>query len=348
MQSSNFAKAGLMALFLSVIALASWEFFLRKTDLPISYDDNEALWADKRAMVYEPINQATVFIGSSRIRYDLDIPTWQDMTGDHAIQLGNDGSNPRLVLDDLAKDENFKGKLIIDVTEGLFFGDFAPLDGHTIKEIEYFHHRTPTQRFSFEVNHLLESKFLFLDQDNYSFNAMMDHVPIPQRPNVFQMPLFPVEFDGDHFTRQAYMTPRFVQDSNLQNQVKAIWAFFGSLPHPPPPSGDKLQAIFNSVKSNVDKIRARGGKVIFVRTPSSGAAWMGESHGFPRAVYWDKLLSFTGCKGIYFLDYPAISNFQCPEWSHLSPDQAVIYTNNLVKILQEHAEWPMGNKLSKL
>jgi hypothetical protein len=54
---------------------------------------------------------------------------------------------------------------------------------------------------------------------------------------------------------------------------------------------------------------------------------------FPRKVFWDRLIAITGCPAINFADYPAITHFECPEWGHLSPDQAVIFTKNLVKIL---------------
>src|SRR5450755_993973 len=168
MHSSNFKRAGILALLVSLIAIISWEIHLRNNLVTISYDDNEALWADKRAKVYQPSDQATVFIGSSRIKFDLDIPTWESLTGENAIQLANVGSRPNPVLEDLANDTNFKGNLIIDVTEGLFFGDFALYDKSTVKKIKYFKDRTPTQRFSFEVDHALESQFVFLDQDSWS------------------------------------------------------------------------------------------------------------------------------------------------------------------------------------
>ncbi|MEJ0083263.1 MAG: hypothetical protein WDM78_20450 [Puia sp.] len=76
----NIIRAGALALSLSLIAILSWEFHLRHTGHDLTYDDNEALWADKRAMVYNPADNATVFIGSSRIKYDLDIPTWRALT----------------------------------------------------------------------------------------------------------------------------------------------------------------------------------------------------------------------------------------------------------------------------
>jgi hypothetical protein len=341
MQSSKFVKAGLLAAILSFVAVASWELYLRYQKTPLFYDDNEALWSDKRAMVYKPSNEATVFIGSSRIKYDLDIPTWVTLTGQDAIQLANQGSNPRPVLDDLANDINFKGKLIIDVTEPLFFGAFAPRDEDTYKKMAYFKKRTPTQRVSFEINRVLESKFIFLDQDDFTINAMLDQVMIPPRPGVFRLPVFPFDFGGNYFTRQSFMTPRFVADTNLQNQVKAIWHTISSLPMPPPPRGEELQAIMNSVKVNVDKIKSRGGQIIFVRTPSSGPFRMGEMKGFPREVYWNQLLAITGCPGIYFEDYPATAHLICPEWSHLKPSDAVIYTRSLVGALEEKG-WSFG------
>src|ERR1700760_4248579 len=110
----NIFRAGALALSLSLIAILSWEIHLRHKVKQLSYDDNEALWADKRAMVYEPADKATVFIGSSRIKYDLDIATWRGITGKDAIQLSNVGSSPRAVLTDLANDPNFKGNLVVD------------------------------------------------------------------------------------------------------------------------------------------------------------------------------------------------------------------------------------------
>ncbi|HEY4937080.1 MAG TPA: hypothetical protein VII44_10895 [Puia sp.] len=344
MRPTNFPRAGIFALLVSFIAILSWEIHLRNKGNAISYDDNEALWADKRAMVYQPANKATVFAGSSRIKYDLDIPTWVALTGENAIQLSNVGSNPRLVLEDLANDENFKGKLIVDVTEGVFFSDVAFYDWRTKKKIAYYKDRTPTQRFSFQVNHVLESQFVFLDQDNFSINAMLDNMQFPPRPGVFPGLYFPMGFTLVNFERQSYMTPDFVADTNQQNVVKGIWSYGLSQRGGPPMSSGKLDSIFYSVKRDVDKIKARGGQVLFVRPPSSGAFKEAELKGFPRAAYWDRLLAFTGCKGVHYADYPATENMICPEWSHLSPADAVIYTKSFIKALQEEKGWTFSKK----
>jgi hypothetical protein len=61
--------------------------------------------------------------------------------------------------------------------------------------------------------------------------------------------------------------------------------------------------------------------------------------GFPRTAYWDRLLTFTGCKGIYFTDYPETAHLTCPEWSHLIPSDAVIYTKAFIQEMREK-DWP--------
>jgi hypothetical protein len=338
MQTNSLIRAGWLAIFLSFVAVAWWEYHLRNNGYDISYDDNEAMWADKRAMVYEPSDKATVFIGSSRMKFDLDIPTWQDITGNHAIQLANVGSDPVPYLMELADDKNFKGKLICGVTEELFFSDFSPADVTTDKKINYFKKITPTQRFSFIVNHFLESKLVFLDQDNYSINAMLDQLPIHSRPGVFVFPFFPADFDRTSFSRQSSMTPRFVADTSLQNIVKGNWVFLGKAYASvmgPPPSGSKLDSFLNIIKIAIDKIKSRGGQVLFIRNPSSGPMLEDEKRGFPKAQYFDKLLAVTGCAGIFYAEYPGLSNFVCPEWSHLKPDDAVVYTRELIKVLKD-------------
>jgi len=335
MQTSHFIKAGLLAVAVSIIAVISWEFYLRHNRITISFDDNDALWSNKRAMVYEPRDQAVVFIGSSRIKFDLDIPTWEAMTGKHAIQLANVGSDPMPYLEDLANDKNFKGNLVIDVTEGLFFSEYKADDYLSNRKINYYKKITPTQRFSFLVDKVLESQFVFLDQDNLSINPMLEHIKLNKRPGVFSEPLFPLDFDRTSFARQSLMDDRFLEDTSIQNQVKKIWLFFASVDTAAPISGRKLDTMFNLVKSDVDKITARGGQVLFVRTPSSGPYRQGEIHGYPRKLYWDRLLATTGCQGIYFEDYPVIGQLECPEWSHLTPSDAIIYTKNLVKILKD-------------
>jgi hypothetical protein len=242
-------------------------------------------------------------------------------------------------LYDLAKDEKFKGKLIIDVTEGLFFS-FAPGNAERPNSgLKYYHDLTPSQRASFALNKPLQSTLVFLDKDNYSINALLDKLEMKSRPGVFVPPVFPRDFERTYYDRQASMRPAFVADTNQQNRQKEIWAFFAKGRNRPPISGAPLDSVLQEVKKATDRIIARGGDVVFVRTPSSGAFWEREQKGFPREQYWDKILSTTGCKGIYFKDYPETDHYICPELSHLSPADAIEYTKHLARTLQNEIGW---------
>lgn len=326
-----------------VIAVVSWEIYLRNQGVDIAYDDGTYLWSDKRAMVYEPSDKTIVFIGSSRIKFDLDIPTWERQTGIHAVQLAIEGSSPRPVLEDLANDPKFKGRLVVDVTEGLFFSNAPPNTETPNENIKFYHERTPAQQASFYVNKALESQLVFLDKDNYSLNAQLTALEIPSRPGVFMMPIFPMEFGRKTFERQTYMTPKFVADTLLHNRVRGVWAFFAEMGKGAPPMPDaELNGIFESVKTAVNKIKARGGEVFFVRTPSSGPLRMGEKMAFPREKLWDKLLTFTDCKGIHFEDDPVVSKLICPEFSHLTPSDAVIYTKYLIEAMKKETGWKLS------
>ncbi|MEO6253365.1 MAG: hypothetical protein ABIO79_08680 [Ferruginibacter sp.] len=344
MNTSSLIKAGILTTVLVIIAVASWELYLRNKGFETSYYDDPALWADKRDMVYESPGKATVFIGSSRIKFDLDIKTWEAMTGDHAIQLACVGSNPVPLLEDLANDKDFKGKLVVDVTEGLFFSSAPPNVKRPNENIKYRKERTPAQRASFYINHALESQFVFLDKEWNSLNARLDNLHISDRPGVYNFHGFPSDFGRVKFNRQEYMTDKFSADTVLQNKVKAIWDMFRKMSKDPPASGPKLDSMLNRVKIAVDKIKARGGQVMFVRTPSSGPYYsMGESKAFPREKYWDRVLAVTNCPGIHFKDYPPIADFTCPEFSHLSQADAIVFTKHFINILQEKG-WVFPNK----
>jgi len=319
-------------------AVISWELFLRSKKYTISYDDGAALWSDKRDQVYGPIDKSTIFIGSSRIKFDLDQPTWRSLTGDEPVQLAVQGNSPRGILANLANDEKFKGRVIVDVTEPLFFRMQGNNESEQYMEF-YKNNHTPSQKASFVLNHGLESKLLFLDKDFFSLNGMIDGLGIPSRQGVFVFPVFPVEFDRCDFDRQSVMTSTFEADTNQHNQVKGVWKFLFSQSRGAPPTGDTLMGILNDVKADIDKIKGRGGMVTFVRTPSSDPMLTGENMGFPREKYWNKLLSVTGAPGIHFMDYPAISNFVCPELSHLKISDTKIFTRELVRILRDEHGW---------
>ncbi len=334
-------KSLLLACFIIIACVTCWELYLRKKGFETSFNDDPALWTHKRNMVYGPKEKTTVFIGSSRIKFDLDISTWEQITGNKAVQLACVGSTPIPVLENLANDEKFTGNLIIDVTEGLFFS-LSPRNATRPSEnLKYYKEKTPAQQASFYINWLLESQFVFLDKEWLSMNAMLGQLNIPDRKGVRNFKGFPADFGRVKFNRQEYMTPKFAADTNLQNQVIGIWEGFAKMSKDPPISGAILDSLLHVVKSHTDKIKQRGGDIIFIRTPSSGGFSIGENLAFPRNMYWDKLLSVTQCYGIHYADFDRLKNFKCPENSHLSMADAVLFTKAFIEILRKEKGWKL-------
>ena len=339
MQTNSFLKAAILTVVLLALFTAGWELYWRSRGFRPTYNDDKVLWATKRKEVYKPSDQASVFIGPSRIKFDLDIPTWEALTGEKAIQLAIVGTSCRPILNDLAKDEKFKGKLVIDATEFTIFSGIARRDKSAIESIDYYKKQTPSQKLSSVINDGLESNVVFLEEGKFGLNALLYGMQVPNRQSVLGPPAFPKEFSVCSFDRQSYLTPMFLSDPRLIKIQIANWIKRGATSKKPGLRGDSLLAVFQQIKTSIDKITARGGQVVFVRPPSSGGYLEMEKIVYPRNQYWDALLTYTKTPGIYYADYAETANMVCPEWSHLSPTDAAVYTRNLVKILQEEKGW---------
>ncbi|MBC7893651.1 MAG: hypothetical protein H7Y12_15645, partial [Sphingobacteriaceae bacterium] len=317
MTNSTHLKTALLTLALVLTAVVGWELFWRSQGYRLAYNDDESLWASKRKLIYQSAPARPVLIGSSRIKFDLDLATWEGITGEKPIQLSLVGTSPRPVLTDLGNDPNFRGVLVVDVTEGLFFAPGGPPEIEANKRVKHYPTWSLSQQISFRINRLLEDHLLFLDEERLALKPLLSLLPITSRPGVFVFPNFPPKGEGTDPDRQTSFTEEFVADTVMQNQMKVIWGRLGALNSKRGIGGDTLLAVLNSVKQSVDQIRSRGGQVVFVRTPSDGPFRAAENQAYPRNLYWDRLLAHTNTPGIHYEDYPALRRYQCPEWSHL-------------------------------
>jgi hypothetical protein len=98
--------------------------------------------------------------------------------------------------------------------------------------------------------------------------------------------------------------------------------------------GEAIDARFRDTAKAVEKLRARGGKIVFVRFPNGGELKTLEDRLNPRARDWERLLKDTNVPGIYWEDFPELATFTCPEWSHLSAGDSVEFSKRLVPHLR--------------
>jgi hypothetical protein len=94
------------------------------------------------------------------------------------------------------------------------------------------------------------------------------------------------------------------------------------------------------IDKSVSEILVRGGRVVFIRLPSSGAVAQMEARTWPRAAYWDRLAARTRARTIHYKDHPQLEGFDCPDGSHLGVDDARRFSVALVEVLKEE----MGDK----
>ncbi|MBV9008689.1 MAG: hypothetical protein JO354_05895 [Verrucomicrobia bacterium] len=289
--------------------------------------------------------ESIAVIGDSRAWFDVDLNEIERGLGKRPVQLAQAGSCAYPVLEDLANDETFHGTIICSIVPRIWFAPpGSPPVERSQKALQRFHGQTWAQRVSHELSVPLELSFAFLKQDDLALDALLKELPIPNRPYAQVPPPLPPYFCSIDRERRARMVEQCARPGRLQDRVKNGWAALFT--PPPPPTyvptdafiakiNAAIAARFADTKSKIDKLRGRGGKLVFVRFPVSGALKRLEDEQTPRAKTWDPLLQETGARGIYFEDFPELSGFQCPEFSHLSAADSVEFTRRLVPHLRD-------------
>jgi hypothetical protein len=225
----------------------------------------------------------------------------------------------------------------------LFFAPAGPPINRPSGAVKRFHGQTWAQRISHQLSVPLEKSFAFLKQEDLTLAALLLDLPIPDRPNALVPPRTPPYFCSIDRERRARLFEKAARPGPLQEKIKGRWLRLFT--PPPPPSyvphdifaaktKEAIEKRFLDTRIAADKIRARGGKIVFVRFPMTGPLKEHEDKFTPRAQTWEPLLQATQSPGIYFEDFPELAGFDCPEWSHLSAGDSVEFTKRLVPHLR--------------
>jgi hypothetical protein len=325
------------------LLLLGWEILLRGMGYGPSYNDTPGLWALWRNKVAG--SDQVVLMGSSRIRFNLSHePVSKAFGGTEVINLSMNGSVARPVLHDLAKDETFSGTVICDYTPNLFWAPGGPNMDTTMEFVNYRPAESPIQWMEQRVLLVPDSLLTFIQTDDMTLKPLLGRLfPLPNRQGARLKPRLPFYFQKIEFSRREKMWDVFERSPEMQEDMKSIWSGLMAFMKPlPPPLVEQLLA---GVVEDVKAIEARGGRVIFVCFPSTGAYLEHEQATVPRATHWDLLIHRTGTLGIHYEDYPELSGFDCPEWSHLTASDAEKFSEALVAILVE--ELDSANKQPK-
>jgi len=88
---------------------------------------------------------------------------------------------------------------------------------------------------------------------------------------------------------------------------------------------------FARIAAAAQKLRPRGARIVWVRPPSHGGVRELERKFTPREAFWAGRLTASESPGIHYADHPELAGFDCPEWSHLTADEAVRFSRALMQ-----------------
>lgn len=308
-------------------AMAVWEWRMRALGLePGDIRDNPSFWAEQRRRI-DNENVPIAIVGDSRILFDTNLDRFDALTGIRPVQLALAGTNARPFLEELSHDPHFKGLAIVGISENSYFR----LDGGlNANALDRYHFESPAQRASFVIYRWLSRVFGFMDAE-YRLSVLVRRLDHGMRPHAANDPYdepWKLSYNGED--RNTSMWPRIVTEPYLLGHMRAFWARgYGA----PPVPDDIIQMTLKLTRDSVDRIRARGGDVIFLRPPSTGPYRIAENRKVPRAHVWDALLAAANVKGLRADDDPVENGLFLPEFSHLTRECARVYTDSYVRRL---------------
>ena len=351
---------------LVIPGMVVWEMYWRGQGYLPDYDSTDSLWSEWRAKAEKADDETIVIFGSSRAVFDFDMHTWWEMKGDRkVIQCAAEGTSPLPMFEDFVQNTDFAGTLIVSVAPDLFFSKSPSFSGFNdegaIKKVEYYHKWSPAQKSEHLLQLAIEPHFAYIEKGWLDLGSLLQRLPLTDRPDVMHSPKGPPFFA--HYTRyrEAKMWDRLLTDTAYAQGVQRTWIGFTSLTGPRMTAAayqegtekmlngeyrdlhpdmetwrpGELDSFFLRINGLVQEFKGRGGKIIFIRPPSSGGYRPVEAHYVPRELYWDRLLRETGCPGVHFEDYPELADVKTPEWSHISARDKARWTRALVGILRQ-------------
>ena len=318
----------LVVIVLVVLFTSVWEWKMRTLELiPGDLGESYDHWADLRRQV-DKRNVPVVIIGDSRILFDSDLDRATQLIGVRPLQLAIAGGSGLPILEDIADDSHFHGVAIVGMAETAYF-DLQLAGVRPQKALALSRWESPSKRGSFLIYRVLSHGLAMLD-DNYQLSTLVFRLDHDWRPGVIDRREAIWKTQETGADGQTWLWRRLEHDRRLSQHMHNTWLhFFPSQPL----DGQTISSVSARTKIAVDKIRARGGDVVFVRPPSAPDLRRIEDKHVPWARTWNALLAYTRSNGVHIDDLPAVQNLTLPEGSHLSRACATVFTDAYLRDL---------------
>jgi len=300
-------------IFLTLVV--SVEGFWRSRGHHPSVVDSPDYWGLHRARVQDRSDQV-VLIGGSRMQLGFDSDTFHRMFPSRPItRLEINGTSPMGSLRNLADDPKFCGTVICSCTALSFLSEQWNAQQEYLQS---YRELNPLNQFEPWIRSRLQHRLVILNP-NVSSGLVTD---------VFQGKLPEPLNRTTRLDRSQPTNFASVRESAKRTVLRRIKNRDYNI------DDEQWLADVRVVGEWVERIKARGGQVVFVRFPTTDEHWQFFEQLTPREVFWDRLPELTGAPCVHFRDYATLSRFDCPDTSHLDCTDAPGFTRELIKILQ--------------
>lgn len=331
-------KSFILAAVLGLLSVLGWEMYWRSQGHIPNIDDTNNLSALQRAKLENPEDNHVVFIGSSRILFDIQLDLWREQTGTEPVMLAFQGASPLPVLRDIVDNTEFRGTIFVGVTPPLFFSttfDQAPPVSRALERLDHYYDQTYAQRLNHYLSVPLQKNLAFVTVADEVWDSDVDLGTLlwkqvrDERAGPKPAPFN--QFEDVSLDRNVQMSTKATNDTAYANTIKLAWQDMLSGDMPPPDKKSTTEFFLKYAK----KFQEKGGKLVLVRCPSDGWFKEIEAKGLPRTEYWDSLVIRSKLPAYHYDDYEQFRNLNLPEWSHLSKEDADFFTTEIIKIFKK-------------
>lgn len=319
----RWALAWLGALLLAAGVLLAWEWHYRSIGVTADVIDSQQLWSLQRDRANGlPPPRSVVFLGASRTVYGLDPKVWRDRLPQHKpLMLAVNGHYPAATLRDLAFDDDFHGLVICDIDS------YGLLPAHREMQQPWIDYR----RTRWNANWVIH-RALLTGWQRHSVLANPDVGLWATARRLRSGQALGLPYSRNFANRAGEMLFDRVDTA-------ALAAYFDSEVDPkiarfPAPGPAQFLADLAPVEDWVQRIRARGGDVVFVTLPVQGRLPDMEGRYMPRADYWDAFAHRPGIRALHYADVPALRAIPLPDHSHVRAQDRATLTLALIDALQ--------------
>lgn len=326
----GFCRAWLLAVVLALAVLTVLEGVWRTLGVEGSVRDDFNLWCVQRDRASAAAERGVVLLGASRMQAGVVPGLFEERCpGAVVAQLAIDGRQPMATLHDVALDNRVRGTVLCSFTpQAVLPESWAQQAGHVAY---YRRHWTAYRRYMRGVHTILQENLRILLPE-FQLQRVFWRVVRGQVPK--QVILTRVSRQ-----REMHYDRLFDLGAYAQARLERTRRYYDGLAYDAGPA--VWRGYLARVQEDVEAIQARGGRVVFLRLPTSGGIRALDEQHFPRAEYWDVFARTIGAPAIHFEDVPALAGFTCPEGSHLRYADAREFTRALVDELNRRGLLPM-------